>query len=374
MSNQKPASINQVWLASVAALVVSVAIVAVNLLSHGHAAYNTTSHGPLVWGMPVVTYDYFVSFSIGMAFVAGAAIVFGVEGLYASMKRILWIAMAALVGGILVLGLELGHPFRATYAILFNFQTSSPLFWKPILVFLYIFVLLASFMKVKDAGWSPATLKPLGYALFITGGLLAAGSAAVFGLMSMRPVWYDPMLPIFGIFESMTLGIAGIIVATAIGHGGIANAPEATRRTLEGLGRHAMALFTALLLLSVVVRAWGGVWSNLDGLQVWKQIVSGPVFWIEVLGLAAALFLLMQGQGNLLLSAILVIVATFIGRYEFVIAGQMVPLFKGSWVPGLIDYAPSLTEWMVALLGLALNFAIYTFGEKQFDLTAAPGK
>lgn len=372
MSNSKPASVNQVWLASLAALVVSVAVVGMNFLSKGHAAFNTTSHGPLVWGLPVVTYDYFVSFSIGMAFVAGAALVFNIEGLYASMKRILWIAVAALIGGILVLGLELGHPFRATYAILFNFQTTSPLFWKPILVFLYIWVLLASYAKVSKPGWSPAGMRPLGYALFVTGGLLAAGSAAVFGLMSMRPVWYDPMLPVYGIFESMVMGMAGIIVAIAIGHGGVANAPEPTRRLLDGFGRHAMALLTAMLLVSVVVRAWGGLWSNLDGLQVWRAVVASPVFWVEIIALAAALFLLLQAQGSLLLAAVLVIVATFIGRYEFVVAGQMVPLFKGAWVPGLVNYTPSLTEWMVALLGLALNFAIYTFGERQFDLSANP--
>lgn len=374
MNNSKPASVSQVWLASLVALVVSVAVVGMNLMSQGHAAFNTTSHGPLPWGLPVVTYDFFVSFSIGMAFVAGAALVFNIEGLYVSMKRILWIAMAALAGGILVLGLELGHPFRASYAILFNFQTSSPLFWKPILVFLYIWVLLAAYLKVSKAGWSLKAMKPLGYALFVTGGLLAAGSAAVFGLMSMRPVWYDPMLPVFGIFESMAIGLAGIIVALSIGYGGMAKAPEVTRQLFDGLGRHGLALFTALLLMSVVVRAWGGVWSNLDGLQVWREIVAGPVFWIEVIALAVALFLLMQERSNLLLVAVLVIVAAFIGRYEFVIAGQMVPLFKGSWVPGLVHYTPSLTEWMIALLGLSLNFAIYSFGERQFDLSASPGK
>jgi molybdopterin-containing oxidoreductase family membrane subunit len=194
----------------------------------------------------------------------------------------------------------------------------------------------------------------------------------VFGLMSMRPVWYDPMLPVYGIFESMVMGMAGIIVAIAIGHGGVANAPEPTRRLLDGFGRHAMALLTAMLLVSVVVRAWGGLWSNLDGLQVWRAVVASPVFWVEIIALAAALFLLLQAQGSLLLAAVLVIVATFIGRYEFVVAGQMVPLFKGAWVPGLVNYTPSLTEWMVALLGLALNFAIYTFGERQFDLSANP--
>jgi molybdopterin-containing oxidoreductase family membrane subunit len=371
MSNSKPASVSQVWLVSLAALVVSVAVVGVNFVAKGHAAFNATSHGPLAWGLPVVTYDYLVSFSIGMAFVAGAALVFNIEGLYASMKRILWIAMAALIGGILVLGLELGHPFRATYAILFNFQTTSPLFWKPILVFLYIWVLLASYAKVSKPGWSPAGIRPLGYALFVTGGLLATGSAAVFGLMSMRPVWYDPMLPVYGIFESMVMGMAGIVVAIAIGHGGVANAPEPTRKLLEGFGRNAMALFTALLLVSVVVRAWGGLWSNLDGLQVWRAVVASPVFWVEIIALTAALYLL-RSQGTLLVAAVLVIVATFIGRYEFVVAGQMVPLFKGSWVPGLVDYTPSLTEWMVALLGLALSFAIYTFGEKRLDLSANP--
>jgi molybdopterin-containing oxidoreductase family membrane subunit len=297
--------------------------------------------------------------------------VFNVEGLYASMKRVIWIAIAALAGGILVLGLELGHPLRATYAIFLNFQTSSPLFWKPVFVFLYIFVLLASYLKVKDAGWSPAAMKQLGYALFITGGLLAAASAAVFGLMSMRPVWYDPMLPVFSIFESMILGLSGIVIAVSIGHGGVGNAPAPTRAFLEGFGRNGMALFTALVLLSVVARAWGGLWSSLDGLQVWSVIVRSPPFWVEIVALALALFLLLQG-GSLLSSAVLVIVATFVGRYEFVIAGQMVPLFKGSWVPGLISYTPSLTEWMVALLGLAVNFAIYAFGEKQMDLSANP--
>lgn len=372
MSANHPASVQRVWLSSLIALAVSAVVVAATLFMQGHAAFNTTSHGPLPWGLAVVTYDYFVAFSIGMAFVAGAALVFDVEGLYPSMKRVIWIAIAALIGGILVLALELGHPFRATYAILLNFQTKSPLFWKPILVFLYIWVLAAAYLKLDKPSWSPKAMKPIGYALFVTGGLLAAGSAAVFGLMSMRPVWYDPMLPVYGVFESMVLGLAGVIIAVAIGHGGVANAPAPTRHVLTGIGRHGMALFTALLLVSVIARAWGGLWSNLDGLQVWRVVVASPVFWLELLALAVALVLLRQSASHLLTAAVLIIMATFIGRYEFVIAGQMVPLFKGAWVPGFVQYVPSLTEWMIALLGLSLNFAIYTFGEKQLNLSTMP--
>jgi hypothetical protein len=39
-----------------------------------------------------------------------------------------------------------------------------------------------------------------------------------------------------------------------------------------------------------------------------------------------------------------------------------VPLFKGSWVPDLIAYVPSLTEWMVTLTGFALVVTLYSFG------------
>lgn len=372
MRTKHPESVNWVWLISVVALIISGGTASLMMLSQGHAAFNTTSQGPLVWGLAVVTYDYFVAFSIGMAFVAGTALVFNIEGLYESMKRVVWIAISALVGGILTLGLELGHPFRATYAILLNLQIYSPLFWKPILVFLYIWVLLAAYLRVNRSGWSPGSMKPIGYALFITGGLLAAGSAAVFGLMSMRPVWYDPMLPVYGIFESMVIGIAGIVVAIAIGHGGLDQAPPATQQVLKGIGRQGMALFTALLLLSVVVRAWGGLWSTLDGLQIWRVVVTSPPFWIEIAALVAALVLLMRTARLMLIAALLVIIATFIGRYEFIIAGQMIPLFKGAWVPGLVHYVPSLTEWMIALLGLALNFAIYTFGERWLGLSSNP--
>ncbi len=54
------------------------------------------------------------------------------------------------------------------------------------------------------------------------------------------------------------------------------------------------------------------------------------------------------------------------------IGGQVVPLFKGSWVPGLIEYTPSLTEWMLVVLALSVTFLIYAVGEKVFDLGGSP--
>jgi hypothetical protein len=34
---------------------------------------------------------------------------------------------------------------------------------------------------------------------------------------------------------------------------------------------------------------------------------------------------------------------------------------------------PSFTEWMLALLGVSIAFAIYAIGERMFNLSAEPG-
>ncbi|HEY0824864.1 MAG TPA: hypothetical protein VGD76_13835, partial [Ramlibacter sp.] len=71
-------------------------------------------------------------------------------------------------------------------------------------------------------------------------------------------------------------------------------------------------------------------------------------------------------------AAAMAILSLAIGRYEFVIGGQLVPMFKGTWVIGLAEYAPSFTEWMVALSALCLAFVIYGVGEWMLRLSASP--
>lgn len=55
---------------------------------------------------------------------------------------------------------------------------------------------------------------------------------------------------------------------------------------------------------------------NADGLQVWGHIALSPLFHLEIwVGVA-----------------LLLMVALFIARYDFIIGGQLVPSFKGSRV------------------------------------------
>ena len=73
-----------------------------------------------------------------------------------------------------------------------------------------------------------------------------------------------------------------------------------------------------------------------------------------------------------MIAAFLVLGAIFINRYEFIVGGQLVPMFKGTWSNSLVAYVPSATEWALTIMGFGITLALYALGEKLFVLSATP--
>ena len=132
--------------ASIAGLVVSVGIVLYMLNAQGHAAFNTNNDG-VSWGLPIATYVFFVLTSTGLTFVASLAMVFNLKGFYPVVKRVVWLAVATLLGGFACLAFELGHPFRMLWAIPLSFQVTSPMNWMGVFYSLYLLLLLLKFHR-----------------------------------------------------------------------------------------------------------------------------------------------------------------------------------------------------------------------------------
>jgi molybdopterin-containing oxidoreductase family membrane subunit len=63
-------------------------------------------------------------------------------------------------------------------------------------------------------------------------------------------------------------------------------------------------------------------------------------------------------------------VSLFISRYDYIMGGQLVPLFKGAWAPDLLRYVPSFTEWMLLLLAIFLANVVNAFGERVLGLSS----
>jgi molybdopterin-containing oxidoreductase family membrane subunit len=373
-------NMNTMMLAALALLAVSGVVAGINLVGVGHAAFNTTSSG-LVWGFPIVVYDYFLLTSTGLALVASLALVFGATDFYAVAKRCVWLALAGFIGGVAALFLELGHPLRALYATPLNFQYLSPLFWKVLFIGAYVILLVVTFSRIHRPGWDRGSVRGVGLATLIAalGVTLIAGS--VYGMMAMRPFWHGGEVPVVFLVESFLGGLAFAMFFAYLAHGfSQAGMPDKLRALLVGPMPLLFAAVIALHIAFVLSRAITGLWSNADGLEVWNHIARSPLFHFELwVGLVLPLVLMaLPGTrtkaGNQTLAAALVMLALFIGRYDYIIGGQLVPLFKGNWVPGLIQYAPSLTEWMILLAAIGIANVVNAYGERSFNLEAQPAE
>ena len=360
--------------AALAGLLVTAAIVIFNLWSQGHAAYNASNLG-IHWGFPIVVYDHFLLTSTGLAIGATLMLIFGGKTFRPLIKRAAWLALAGLAGGVVVLMLELGHPLRALWAIPFSFAFESPLYWKVLFVSGYVISLLILFSRLNKPAPSMTAerriaLVTLVFALGIT---LIAG--VVYGSQSMRPFWASGDIPIAFLVESLLGGFAFIIFFTYLASGFNQSAlSEDTRKLFTTKFPGVFALLIFIHLLFVLSRMISGLYGNAEGLQVWQHIVASPLFHIELwIGLLLPLVLMLlpsaRNSGPIqTLAAVLVMVALFISRYEYIIGGQLVPLFKGAWAPALLSYVPSVTEWLLLLLAIFVASIVNAYGERRFNL------
>lgn len=370
---------NLVLALSGAALLVTLATTFYYLIFKGHVAFNTTSEG-VAWGLPIITYVFLVLTSTGLTFIASMALLFGFDDFYPVAKRCVWLAVAALVAGFTALGLEMGHPFRMIWTLPTGLQYVSPMFWMGVFYSAYLGFLLLKFWRMEAGDWHGGASRALGVASFVSVVIAHATLGLVFGMMSMRPAWYSDLMPVYFLLTAALSGAAFAVFFTYLAYGFDRNAMPSGVRELKSSSRlpNIFATLIGIAILMVVSRAVTGYWTNLDGMQAVREQVQSPLFQFELwVCLVLPFFLMMAPRTQLqqrwqILASGLVIIGLFIGRYDYVVAGQRVPLFKGSWLPGLVEYTPSLAEWMITLTAFALVFFIYAAGEKLFDLGAAP--
>jgi len=369
----------EMWKYGVVIGLLSFAFVVFMLFTEGGAAFNTSSDG-INWGMAVSLYVFFALTSSGLTFIASLSLVFGFREYYAIAKRCVWLAIVTLGAGFTVLALELGHPFRMLWAMPAGLQYLSPMFWMGVFYLIDLVLLVIKFDRLWHDDWDSPLSQMLSIASFVAVVLASGMLGLVFGSMVMRPMWYGSFTAVYFIFTAALSGAAAIVLTTYMAYGFRRETmPEPLRSMASGKAlAKVFATLTGITLFSVVTRMWTGLWSNLDGLEGFHALARSPAFHVEVWAGLALPFVLMivpawQRQPRWqITAAVLVLLGMFIDRYQFLVTGQMVPMFKGAWASGLAEYVPSLTEWMMAVLGFAIVFAFYGLGEKLFNLAADP--
>ncbi|MFN3398396.1 MAG: NrfD/PsrC family molybdoenzyme membrane anchor subunit [Sulfurimicrobium sp.] len=368
-----------IWKLSVAALAASLAFVFYMLFTEGHAAFNTSSDG-VNWGSAIATYVFFALTSSGLTLIASLSMVFGFKQFYPVAKRCIFLAIITLVAGFSVLALELGHPFRMLWAVPTGLQVMSPMFWMGVFYSLDLVLLIVKFYLLWKDDWDSGFSHFIGAASFVAVILASGMLGLVFGSLAMRPMWFGSATSLFYIISGALSGAAAIVVSVYLAYGFNPNKIPAPLRSLT-LGDQLPKVFATLIgivLVFLLTRIWVGLWSNQDGMEGFVALLHAPWFHLEVWVCLALPFLMMLSPSMQqvpkwqVTASILVLVGLFIERLQFIVAGQNVPMFKGTWMNSVTPYTPSLTEWALVVVGVSTALALYALGERLFNLCAAP--
>jgi len=349
------------------------------LFTVGHSSFNTSSDG-VNWGLVIAAYAFFALTSSGLSMIASLPLVFGFKQFYPIAKRCIWLSIITLGAGFTVLAFELGHPFRMLWAVPTGLQVMSPMFWMGVFYTIDLALLIIKFYLLWQDDWDSGLSHFIGTASFVAVILASGMLGLLFGSMVMRPMWYGSFTSIYFMLTAALSGAAMIVLSAYIAYGFKRERMPETLRRLASTDElpKVFATLIGIALVMILTRMWTGLWSNLDGLEGFHQLVKSPLFHFEIwIGLAVPFFAMMNPGTNRkvgwqVASAVLVLVAMYINRYEFIVGGQVVPMFKGVSLNSLIAYTPSVTEWMSILLGFTIVSMFYGLGEKLFELSASP--
>ncbi len=336
-----------------------------------------SDHGALgsyiPWGLWVSIYVYLVWLEVGMILGYYALKhVLRVPGIERLGPVIVLAAICALGAALMVIGMDLGHPFRAWRAFVFA-DFSSLMTWMIWLHTFYVVLLVAEFWAYhndyKDLiKWLNWVNIPAGVALVgVIGGL--------FGVVAARPFWNASMLPMAFFMSSLVAGTALILLLHLL------FSPLAGRQqyihTAQELARFLMwAMLVGLVAAgaNVVVTMYPSMPAKAEAMRL---LLFGPYWWtiwIVHLGIGTivplAILVFHRHSMRLLAAAAALLVATFVMvPLNVVIPGVAYPTPELRGIAAAYqhqrlgyDYFPSFTEWLVVAFAVGAALTVFAVG------------
>jgi Ni/Fe-hydrogenase subunit HybB-like protein len=349
---------------------------------HGHVVTGMTNQ--IVWGLPHVFAVFLIVAASGALNVASIASVFN-KPIYkplAPLSAIL--ALALMLGGLLVLVLDLGRSDRLIVAMThFNFK--SMFTWN---VFLYsgFFALVGAYLWTMLDRSVKNYSKAAGTAAFIWRLTLTTGTGSLFGFLIARELYGTSMLAPMFIIMSFAYGLAIYLMVLGAAYAWTGRTlGDAVMMRLKTL----LAVFVAAVLYFVVVYHMTNLYfASHHAVEAFILRDGGVItnlFWVGqiLLGCVAPLVILLSAVGKqrtwVMIACVLVIVGGIAQMYVTIIGAQAYPLDmfpglseKSSFFDGEVHhYSPSVPEIFLALGGVAIALLVTTFAVKVLRLLPA---
>lgn len=395
-----------VWIALLAAVtIVGISAIVSGFLRGHEVTFNTGTGVP--WGILISAYVFFVVSSTGMCLVSSLGHVFGMEKFEPLGRRAILLAIVLLLSGFLVIASDLERPWLMVLYVFITPNPTSAIWWMGTLYGLYLVFMILEFfflcrveilrrleassgaitafhkaLLVGIRKVSPDALKSNLKLARLSGsaGVISALAAhstlgAVFGFIGSRALWHGPYLPVYFILSAFVSGSAILILSLVLSYKarGQEPAPE-IKEIIPSLGQLLLLFLGIFLFLTVwklITAQYGRIPEEFDSVML---LINGPLavsFWVGeiLLGILAPVFILVytrvQRVWGITAASLLVIVGMFVARYDFVVAGQLVPIVGRD---GLWQYTPSVIEILSVLGALSLCLLLYSLGSRLFPL------
>jgi Ni/Fe-hydrogenase subunit HybB-like protein len=347
--------------------IVLVALGAVAYMEH-HGHVVTGMNNQIVWGLPHVFAVFLVVAASGALNVASMASVFGKTELkpLAPLSGVL--ALALLLGGLIVLLLDLGRPDRLIIAMThFNFR--SIFAWN---IFLYsgFMVLVVAYLWTQLEQGMGRYTAPAGMAAFLWRMALTTGTGSIFGFLVARQAYDSALLAPFFIALSLSYGLAIFMLVLML-------ACQSGSRPIDN---NLMARMARLQIIFVAASLYFVLVYHMTNLYFAKHqdfarfvLLEGGaytvLFWLGQVFLGSVLPIMLllrkdigEQRWRIATAAVLIIVGGFAQMYVTIIGGQAFPLiiFPGHEISSTFDdgtiarYVPSMPEFLLGLGGMAI--------------------
>ncbi|MES9924007.1 MAG: NrfD/PsrC family molybdoenzyme membrane anchor subunit [Candidatus Thiodiazotropha endolucinida] len=357
---------------------IAVGLGAAYFMEHqGH--WVTGMSNQIVWGLPHVFAIFLIVAASGALNVASIGSVFG-GPLYKPLGRFSGLlAIGLLVGGLMVLVLDLGRPDRLIVAMTeYNFK--SIFAWNVILYSGFIAIVAVYLWAMIDRGMERFK-RPLGFAAFFWRIALTTGTGSIFGFLVAREA-YDAaiMAPMF-VIMSFSYGLAFFIITLIAAYmWGDRELGDLRLTRLKNL----LGVFVGAVLYFVLAYNLTNLYATQHhGIERFILLDGGiytVMFWIGqiLIGSIIPLFLIYspafeKSRWAIAAASVAVLIGGFFQIYIIVIGGQAYPmnLFPGKEVieSGFFDgqvanYVPTFPEAALGVAGIAVALALVAIGAR----------
>jgi molybdopterin-containing oxidoreductase family membrane subunit len=344
----------------------------------GHWVTGMTNQ--VVWGTPHVFAVFLIVAASGALNVASIGTVFG-RSEYKPLGRLSGLlSIALLIGGLLVLVLDLGRPERLIVAATtYNFR--SIFAWN---IYLYtgFLVIVVAYLWTMAERKGNAYNKFVGYVAFVWRLLLTMGTGSIFGFIVARQAYDTAILPPMFIIMSFAYGLAFFILVLMFAY-------DRDGRPLGDVLlfklKHLLGVFVAAVLFMTLIyhltKLYGAKNWDVEAFILVHGGIYTALFWIGwvLVGCLMPLGIVYHpvlGKDRTWIAAAsgMVILGGLAALYVIIIGGQAFPLpmFPGKTIieSGFFDgvqgaaawYSPSIPEVLLGIGGIAVALIITAVG------------